>query len=182
MWYSGITMQDQSREHKPILNPAPSEMHPAHGAMNTPHKPLMTKMNQKKNKWMAPVLSLLVVLAGVGTGWFLSGGANAKTNTSANISSEQKDAVTQSDTEAGMEDTSAFEDQAPIGKLIKGGIDGEGQYHLERDGGPTQNVYLTSTVIDLASFEGKKIQVWGNTLSGKKAGWLMDVGKVKVVE
>ena len=28
----------------------------------------------------------------------------------------------------------------------------------------------------------RKVQVWGNSLSGKKAGWLMDVGKVKVVE
>jgi hypothetical protein len=41
---------------------------------------------------------------------------------------------------------------------------------------------LTSTVIDLASFEGKKVKVWGQSLSGRKAGWLMDVGKVKVVE
>jgi hypothetical protein len=175
-------MQDQRGEHQPILNHAPAEMHPAHGAMHAPHKPLMTKMNTKKNKWMAPVLSILVVLAGVGTGWFLSG-ANAKTGSStANTSTQQKDAVKQSDTEAGMEDTSGFEKESPIGKLVKGGIDGEGQYHLERDGGPSQNVYLTSTVIDLASFEGKKIQVWGNSLSGKKAGWLMDVGKVKVVE
>jgi|SRR6185369_343676 len=176
-------MQGQG-EHQPILNPAPgTTMHPAHGAMHTPHKPLMTKMIQKKNKWMAPGISVLVILAGVGTGWVLAGGANAKTgNSSTQVSTEQKDAVKQSDTEAGMEDTSGFEKESPIGKLVKGGIDGEGQYHLERDGGPSQNVYLTSTVIDLASFEGKKIQVWGNTLSGKKAGWLMDVGKVKVVE
>lgn len=175
-------MQDQRGEHTPILNPAPSGMHPAHGAMHAPHKPLMRKIDSKRNKWMVPGLCFFVILLGVGTGWVLSGGADAKTNTATNISTTQKETVTQSDTEAGMSDTSAFEKEAPIGKLVKGGIDGEGQYHLERDGGPSQNVYLTSTVIDLASFEGKKVQVWGNSLSGKKAGWLMDVGKVKVVE
>src|SRR4029079_17953295 len=126
-------------------------------------------------------LSLVVILLGVGTGWLLSGGANAKTGTAPAVSQTQKDTVTQSDTEAGMQDTSDFPDTA-TGKLVKGGIDGEGTYHLERDGGPSQNVYLSSTVIDLASFEGKKVQVWGQSLSGKKAGWLMDVGKVKVVE
>jgi len=53
---------------------------------------------------------------------------------------------------------------------------------LERTGGASQNVYLTSTVIDLQSFVGKNVQVWGDTLSGQKAGWLMDVGKIKTVE
>lgn len=48
--------------------------------------------------------------------------------------------------------------------------------------GPSQYAYLTSTVIDLSAFTGKKVQVWGQTIAGKKAGWLMDVGKVKVIE
>lgn len=158
-------------------------VHPGHGALREPHQPLMRKIDSKNNTFMMIVISLLVVLAGVGTGWLLSG-ANAQNSSTgtANTSTEQQQAVKQSDSEAGIEDTSTFEKEAPIGKLVKGGIDGEGQYHLERDGGPSQNVYLTSTVIDLASFEGKKVQVWGNSLSGKKAGWLMDVGKVKVVE
>ncbi len=66
--------------------------------------------------------------------------------------------------------------------MEEGGIDGEGTYHLVRDGGPTKNVYMSSTVIDLGQFKGKKVQVWGQTISGKKAGWLMDVGKIKVLE
>lgn len=174
-------MQDRSGQHKPIVNPVPG-MHPAHGVLNTPHKPLMQKMEAKNNTMKLLGISLVVVLAGVGSGWLLSGGANATSKESANVSTQQEEVVTQSDTEAGIADTSGFEEAAPIGKLVKGGIDGEGTYHLERDGGPSQNVYLSSTVIDLASFEGKKVQIWGNTLSGKKAGWLMDVGKVKVVE
>jgi hypothetical protein len=48
--------------------------------------------------------------------------------------------------------------------------------------GEDKYVYLTSTVIDLQSFVGKKVKVWGETLSGLHAGWLMDVGKIKVVK
>ena len=68
------------------------------------------------------------------------------------------------------------------GTLVEGGIEGEGTHHLERPGGPSQNVYLTSTAIDLQSLVGKKVHVWGETLSGIKAGWLMDVVKVKVLD
>jgi len=53
---------------------------------------------------------------------------------------------------------------------------------LIRPGGDSQNVYLTSTVIDLESFVGKKVEVWGETIGAREAGWLMDVGKVKVTE
>jgi len=35
-------------------------------------------------------------------------------------------------------------------------------------------------VIDLSGFVDKKVEIWGETLAAKKAGWLMDVAKVKV--
>lgn len=170
-------------------NPTQSQAtrHQAHGVLNTPLRndslkaPLMRKIESKNNTLFFVASSLVVVLLGIGTGWFLAGGGTGARTATPGVSTGQKDAVTTSDTEAGMEDTTNFPDTA-TGKLVKGGIEGEGTYHLERDGGPAQNVYLTSTVIDLASFEGKKVQVWGQSLSGKKAGWLMDVGKVKVVE
>src|SRR5258706_2295006 len=166
---------------QPHVHP-PEVTQPGHPLMNQPlSHPLMRKMNKKSSMPIVIVASILVVLGGVATGWFLSGGIGATTS-APDVSTQQQNEVKQSDTEAGMQDTSSFEKEAPIGKLVKGGIDGEGTYHLERDGGPTQNVYLSSTVIDLASFDGKKVQVWGETLSGKKAGWLMDVGKIKVVE
>lgn len=147
---------------------------------NHSNQPLMRKIETKSNTFFIVVVSVLVVLAGIGTGWVLSGGAKATTGPS--VSQEQQSSITQSDTEAGIEDESLFDKEAPIGKLVKGGLDGEGTYHLEREGGPSQYVYLSSTVIDLAPFEGKKVQVWGKTISGKKAGWLMDVGRIKVVE
>lgn len=132
-----------------------------------------------KNTLLLVVASLLVVVAGVGTGWLLSGGALASKEE--NVSKEAASQMVQSENEAGLADESLFSDEVE-GTLVEGGIKGEGTHHLEREGGPSQNVYLTSTVIDLQSFVGKKVMVWGETLSGQTAGWLMDVGKIKVIE
>ncbi len=79
----------------------------------------------------------------------------------------------------GSTDEKTFKDSAE-GMLKAGGIEGEGAYHLERPGGESQNVYLTSSVIDLSTFVGKKVKVWGQTNSSDKAGWLMDVGRLQV--
>lgn len=66
------------------------------------------------------------------------------------------------------------------GKLVEGGVDGEGTHKLERPEG--EPVYLLSTVLDLDSFIGKEVQIWGNTISSTKADWLMDVGRVKIIK
>ena len=81
---------------------------------------------------------------------------------------------------AGVLNKKEFPDKAE-GTLKAGGIDGEGNYHLVRPGGESQNVYLTSSVVDLSQFLGKKIRVWGETFQAEKAGWLMDVGYVEVL-
>lgn len=81
----------------------------------------------------------------------------------------------------GIADKKTFKDQAE-GILKEGGIDGEGNFHLERPGGESQNVYLTSTTVDLSQYIGKKVRVWGETFSAEKAGWLMDVGLVEILE
>lgn len=117
---------------------------------------------------------VLVILAGVGTGWLLSGrGGGSGGQTAPGAQSGPK--------EAGLADELTFKDSAE-GVLEEGGVDGEGTHHLVRSGGDSQNVYLTSTVIDLQSFVGKKVMVWGQTIAAQEAGWLMDVGKIKVVE
>ena len=79
----------------------------------------------------------------------------------------------------GSNDTKTFKDTTE-GVLKEGGIEGEGQYHLERPGGESQNVYLTSSIVDLSQFLGKKIKVWGQTQKAEHAGWLMDVGRVEI--
>ena len=80
---------------------------------------------------------------------------------------------------AGVVDKKTFKDSAE-GTLREGGIDGEGNFHLERSGGVSQNVYLTSTTVDLSGYIGKKVKVWGQTFKAEKAGWLMDVGLVEM--
>ena len=41
-------------------------------------------------------------------------------------------------------------------------------------------VALTSSVVDLSQYTGKKVKVYGETQKALKEGWLMDVGKVEV--
>lgn len=146
-----------------------------------PHKVMKTfPKGIRKNNVLMVVATLLVVILGIASGWVLSGQSSAKSQSS--TVDNETEGVTKSDKEAGVSDVSSFDSQSPEGVLVEGGIEGEGTYHLERPGGVSQNVYLTSTVIDLQSFVGKKVKVWGETLSGIKAGWLMDVGKIKVID
>lgn len=130
------------------------------------------KVNLKKI-WPYVLGSVLVVIAGVGTGWLISGRGGAKSGVVPGAKVSQN--------EAGIADEKSFPDSAD-GTLEAGGISGEGTHHLVRSGGVSQTVYLTSTVVDLQAFVGKKVEVWGQTISGRKAGWLMDVGKIKVIE
>lgn len=120
-------------------------------------------------------IGVLVVLAGILTGGLLSGNLIAKSG------SGKTPNVKATATEAGVTDEKIFKDTAE-GTLKTGGIKGEGTFHLERPGGSTQTVYLTSTVIDLSTFVDKKVQIWGQTYAGKNTPWLMDVGRVKVIE
>lgn len=54
----------------------------------------------------------------------------------------------------------------------------EGTHMLVRDGAVP--VALTSSVVDLSEYEGKKVRVFGETQKAIKEGWLMDVGKVEL--
>lgn len=84
-------------------------------------------------------------------------------------------------TTAGIADKKTFKDKVE-GFLKEGGVDGEGNFHLERPGGQSQNVYLTSTTVDLSRYIGKKVRVWGETFKAQTAGWLMDVGLVEILQ
>jgi len=130
--------------------------------------------NKKSSSSVGVLFVLLIVLClGVGAGFGLSK-MSAKTGTSLiplpNVDKGKS---------FGSADTSTFKDTTE-GVLQNGGIDGEGQYHLVRPGGDSQNVYVTSSTLDLSKFIGKKIKIWGQTQTAQKAGWLMDVGKVQV--
>ncbi len=145
--------------------------------------PLVHDFNENNN---SPFLSMklifvliLVAVVGVGSGYFLakSGGKLG----SKDLGSVTTSSSVSKGTIVGSNDLKTFKDITE-GVLQKGGIDGEGQYHLVRPGGESQTVYMTSSVVDLGLFVGKKVKVWGETNSAKKAGWLMDVGRVEVLE
>jgi hypothetical protein len=127
-----------------------------------------------KNVVLATI-TVIVIGLGIGLGYLLSG-AGKSNGIQSNSSS-----VVSTKNEAGIADESKFSTTTD-GVLEEGGISDEGTHHLVRGSGPSQYAYLTSSVVDLSSFVGKKVQVWGDTMSGKKAGWLIDVGKIKVVE
>jgi hypothetical protein len=115
----------------------------------------------------------LVVLLGVSTGYALSvnkGGVSSSNSVSTPGSKSEK---VIGELEEGVE-----YDEAE-GKLVIGGIGGEGTHHLERDGGEDQYVYLTSSTVDLDVYIDQTVKVWGVTFAAQKAGWLMDVAKLE---
>ncbi|MFH1186751.1 MAG: hypothetical protein V1697_01100 [Candidatus Levyibacteriota bacterium] len=123
------------------------------------------------------IVVVVVAILGLGTGYFLT--KSSKTVTSI------KNSITASTVSKGTTEESdnmkAFKDTAE-GVLKTGGVEGEGAFHLERPGGVSQNVYLTSSIIDLSKYLKRKIKVWGQTQKAQHAGWLMDVGKIQVIE
>jgi hypothetical protein len=153
----GILSVEKPVEEKPLVKPIP-------------------KNRLSKSSLFLILGAFLIVLAGVATGWFLSGKTMASKSGQPKVSSQ----ITNTPSEAGIADAATFKDTAE-GTLQTGGIKGEGTHHLDRGTGESKYVYLTSTVIDLDQFVGKKVQVWGETSAAKSAGWLMDVGKIKVV-
>jgi len=122
------------------------------------------------------IVFVIVALLGVGTGFVLS---NISKTTGKQLISLSNPNITKGKI-FGSNDMKVFKDSTE-GRLEVGGVNGEGQYHLVRPGGDSQNVYLTSSLVDLSQFVGKKIKVWGETQKAQTAGWLMDVGKVEVL-
>ena len=146
------------------------------------NQPLVRDFNQEnlKSAFTPKVVILLVAVVVVGllSGYFISNksGAAITNTTTGGVSSSS----TATGTVVGSNDTSTFKDTAE-GTLKEGGINGEGAFHLVRPGGDSQNVYLTSSSVDLSKFINKKIKVWGQTQKAQYAGWLMDVGRIEVL-
>lgn len=133
-------------------------------------------MQPKKSVLPLVIGAFVIVLLGVGTAKLISSKFLGISNDSSKVATGAK--VTS--TEAGKLDPNIKYDTA-TGILKVGGANGEGTYHLEREGGISKYVYLTSSMVDLNLFVDKNVQIWGETIASKKAGWLMDVAKVQVV-
>lgn len=141
-------------------------------------KPASTSASAAKKPMKKVLVSLMVVaLLGIGTGFIFSQITKATGKQLIPVASIDP---TLKGKTFGSDDLETFKDTAE-GKLVEGGIEGEGQYHLVRPGGDSQNVYLTSSLVDLSQFIGRKVKVWGQTQKAQTAGWLMDVGRVEVL-
>lgn len=144
---------------------------------------LMHKFNSKDSNFFSLsfiIILIIVIILGVGTGFFLKKSIKSSAQNVTLSTPTDKNAIDTGKT-YGSADAKTFKDSAE-GLLKEGGIGDEGQFHLERPGGESQNVYLTSSIVDLSLFINRKIKVWGDTQKAQKAGWLMDVGKVEVLK
>ena len=144
------------------------------------HPPVPAPMTSNGDKKMMRKVTIAVyitlVLLGVSTGFLLS-----RSTVTTNKETTQESKMVKTDKVEGVSDTKNFKDSA-VGTLEKGGINGEGTHKLVREGGPSQTAYLVSSVVDLDSYVGKKVKVWGETFAAQKAAWLMDVGKIEILE
>lgn len=143
-------------------------------------RPLIHKFGQKEKPFFRKIFlaGIGIMILGIISGYFLSSMFSKnllflRSEEKKNVSGETKKIV-------GSLDTKTFRDSAE-GILEVGSINGEGTHKLIRPGGESQTVYLTSSVLDLNQFVGKKVRVFGETFAAKKAGWLMDVGKVEIL-
>lgn len=119
----------------------------------------------------------IIILAGIYTGFWLALPRSGKSQLAAKSTAPGQPPPPQ-------EDTQTFRDKA-TGVIEKNDAKdqyAQGTHKLVREGGPTQTAYLVSSVIDLDQYLGKKVEVWGETFSSTKVGWLMDVGKANVLE
>jgi len=123
---------------------------------------------------------VLTIILGIGTGFGINELTPKSGSKKATTTINEKDSSGEM-TSAGILDKDTFKDNAE-GVLKEGGFEGEGTFHLERPGGDDQNVYLTSTTVDLSGFLDKKVSIWGATFDSEKAGWLMDVGYIEIVK
>jgi len=151
---------------------------------NTQKQPLIRDFNREslKNVFTPKVVTLLIVVIVVGviSGYLIAGKNGSLSTNGTTAGGTTNSSSIAKGTIEGSNDTTTFKDTAQ-GTLKEGGIDGEGAFHLVRPGGDSQNVYLTSSIVDLSKFIDKNVKVWGQTQQAQHAGWLMDVGRIEVL-
>lgn len=146
-------------------------------------KSLDKKSKSKFGNYTKLVSVLMVLALGLGSGFLIAQVtiATGVVDKKVEVNELIDDAEITKGLVVGADDKSQFPDEAE-GTLVEGGVDGEGTHHLERPGGVSQNVYLTSSNVDLQKFVGKSVKVDGKTFAAEKVGWLMDVGQLEVLE
>jgi len=178
-------MQDSFQVHEMTFDTNKTDPNQPVEQSQTPHFAQEGELPMKSNNKMFVILCVLVLVGGSATGIGISKlGAKENSGSAGESGTPLQQVATgtiRNGDVFGSQEEKDFKDSAE-GYLEIGGLEGEGSHHLLRDGGPSQTVYLTSSSTDLDKFQGMTIKVWGETFKGQKAGWLMDVGRVKVME
>lgn len=141
--------------------------------------PLRPVPQRAKLLKLLPIVIIVVIVAfGIFSGLILSSKTKSAETGQAAVEEEelppqQKESFTQT-----------FRDQAEgvVEKNDKLDKYAQGTHRLIRPGGESQTAYLTSTVLELDEYVGKKVKVYGETFGSSQVGWLMDVGKVEISE
>lgn len=130
------------------------------------------------SKFLPVVLIILVVLAGIASGLVLSSREKfAKQKEESKVAIEEEELTGQQKESFSQ----TFRDQAEGTVEKNDELDkyAQGTHKLIRPGGEDQTAFLTSSVLDLDEYVGKKVIVYGETFGSSQVGWLMDVGKVE---
>ncbi len=139
------------------------------GIKNSPLKKLALS---NINRIFLVILGVAVIL-GVGSGYLLS--KNSNSQITANLSISEKPKTAQQDNRTFRDFAQGTIQKRPAPKNHNEYV--EGTHLLVRDGAVP--VALTSSVVDLSLYEGKKVKIFGETQKAIKEGWLMDVGKIE---
>ena len=139
------------------------------------------ELMSKKTKKIFFIICIIAILAGTLTGFGAFKLKNKNQSASVQVQNVIIDANQVKNGDVfGVQDKTTFADNA-TGYLEKGGVEGEGSHKLLREGGVSQTVALTSSVVDLDKLAGMQIKIYGETHKAEKAGWFMDVGRVEVI-
>jgi len=158
------------------MDPQNSQNQPAQPRQTIPFR--SSSKNGMLSKLLPLVLIIVIVAIGTFSGLLLSSKAKSSQKLAASAFQNQKDLPP--DVQKSFNQT--FKDQAEgvIQKNDQFDKYAQGTHKLIRPGGESQTAYLTSSVLDLDQYNGKKVKVYGETFGSSQVGWLMDVGKVEV--
>ena len=174
-------MQLQENEPKTTINQETQNAYEEKSLDEFPNLRQNQELMTQKTKKTFIIICSIAILAGVLTGFgaFKLQNKNGAVTQMENVTVETAAGVKNGDV-FGVQDKDTFADNA-TGYIEAGGISGEGSHKLLREGGDSQTVALTSSVVDLDKLVGFEVKLYGETHKAEKAGWFMDVGRVEVI-
>lgn len=168
----------QANPPQPLQNN--SQVNPAVQNQKPIVKKIPSQDSGSKIKKLLPIIIVVIVVSlGIVSGLLLSSKSKSSQSSTQgalseeNLSGEQKQSFNQT-----------FRDQAEGVIERNDDLDkyAQGTHKLIRPGGEDQTAFLTSSVLDLDEYNGKKVKVFGETFGSSQVGWLMDVGKVEEIK